>query len=360
MLIDNYIKYKEQKIKGRRITLESILPLINKIGFNKSVLGYSFLKRPIYKITVGTGKIKVLIWSQMHGNECTGTKSVFDLLNFFAEPLEFKESSEAILKHCTLAIIPMLNPDGAEAFTRENAQNIDLNRDAIDLKAPESKLLNTFIHNFKPNFCFNLHDQRDLFSVGKEHHPATLSFLAPSEDVSRAVTKGRKKTMEIIVAMNNALKPYITNQIGRFTDEFYPTATGDNFQKAGFNTILIEAGHFPLDFDREETRKYNFLALISGLGAISTKIRPNYKSYFEIPINEKKNFEIVLSNVVYKGEKQQIGLYYVPKWINNTLSFVYNYELIPLNAQLNYKIAVSKKLKFNTKEELVLYISKLD
>ena len=360
MVLDNYVKYKEQKLEGRRITLKSILPLIDQLNDDTSVLGYSFLNRPIYKITLGTGKIKVLIWSQMHGNESTGTKAIFDLLNFFNEPLDFINYSQHILEKCTIVIIPMLNPDGAEVFTRVNAQKIDLNRDAIDLKAPESKLLNTFIHDYKPDYCFNLHDQRNLFSVGKENLPATLSFLAPSEDEKRTLTKGRKKTMEIIVAMHNALKPYIPNQIGRFTDEFYPTATGDNFQKAGFNTILIEAGHFPLDHDREETRKYNFLALASGLSSISNTIKPNYESYFDIPINQKKNFETVLNNVNLKGEKYKIGLYYTPKFKNKTLSFVYDYEFLSINSQICFKNSINKTLNFNSKDELVFYISKLD
>ena len=67
--------------------------------------------------------------------------------------------------------------------------------------------------------------------------------------------------MNVIVAMNNLLQKVIPNHIGRYTDEFYPTATGDNFQKLGFNTILIEAGHYPDDYDREEVRKFNFLHL---------------------------------------------------------------------------------------------------
>lgn len=59
----------------------------------------------------------------------------------------------------------MLNPDGAEAYTRVNGNNIDLNRDAVARKAKESKLLRTALEAFKPQFCFNLHDQRTIFNV---------------------------------------------------------------------------------------------------------------------------------------------------------------------------------------------------
>ena len=58
--------------------------------------------------------------------------------------------------------------------------------------------------------------------------------------------------MNVIVAMNSMLQKIIPNFVGRYTDEFYPTATGDNFQKLGYNTILIESGHYPNDYQRED------------------------------------------------------------------------------------------------------------
>ena len=39
--------------------------------------------------------------------------------------------------------------------------------------------------------------------------------------------------MDVIVAMNDLLQQMIPNHVGLYTDEFYPTATGDNFQKLG-------------------------------------------------------------------------------------------------------------------------------
>ena len=59
----------------------------------------------------------------------------------------------------------------------------------------------------------------------------------------------------------------------------------------GYNTILIEAGHFPNDYDREITRKLNFYALIQGIYSIATEEKQdNWKSYFGIPNNDKKFF----------------------------------------------------------------------
>ena len=261
----------QQKLKGRWVTIEKVLPIIKKLNplFEVKKIGVSELGKDIFSVTFGKGDKNILIWTQMHGNESTGTKAVFDLFKFIEEFKGKMKMIDSLLEKCKIIIIPILNPDGAEAYTRVNANQIDLNRDVIDQNADESKILMQILTKVNPEYCFNLHDQRTIFSVGSENNPATLSFLAPSEDEERTITKGRKETMKTIVSMNNLLQKFIPDQIGRYSDEFYPTATGDNFQKMGHNTILIESGHFKNDYQRENTRRFTFLALLQGLEYIS-------------------------------------------------------------------------------------------
>ncbi|WP_372744194.1 M14 family zinc carboxypeptidase [Lutibacter sp.] len=355
--LDNWYKINfESELKGRRILFEDIEPFINKLSskFKKEIIGYSENNIPIYKIFIGTGAIKVLTWSQMHGNESTGTKALFDLFNFFEYPTaEFETISTTILDSCTLQFIVMLNPDGAIKFTRENANDIDLNRDAVDKKAVESKLLRKHLDKFKPKFCFNLHDQRSIFNVDGTGNPATISFLAPSEDLERTITKGRTETMSVIVAMNALLQQIIPNCVGRYTDEFYPTATGDNFQKLGYNTVLIEAGHYKNDYEREITRKFNFYALLQGIYFIATdKAYNNYEPYFKIPNNNKmfldkiyKNIEIIENN---ETVKRDIGIQYKFKVINGKLE---RYEAIEqisdLSKYYSDNVVNAENLKFD-------------
>jgi hypothetical protein len=228
-----YNEQKERSLFGKWITFNDLKKLFSKYNsvFQVSEIGTSEEKRPIMQLKIGAGKKKILIWSQMHGNESTGTKALFDLFNCFLNANE--KQFATILKECTLVFIPMLNPDGALAYTRVNANQVDLNRDAVDRIAKESKLLRKILDEFNPQFCFNLHDQRTIFGVEGTKNPATISFLAPSEEETRAITKGRKQTMNIIVAMNTMLQNILPNFVGRYTDEFYPTATGDNFHKLG-------------------------------------------------------------------------------------------------------------------------------
>ncbi len=315
----------EQNLKGRRILLEDIKPLIKSLKkpFEVLKIGTSEESQSIYSIKLGGGPKKVLLWSQMHGNESTGTKALFDLFKYIKTSLSDDKNNfiNDLLKSCTLIFIPMLNPDGSDNFTRINAKGIDLNRDAVALKAKESRILRTILDEFKPHFCFNLHDQRTIFNVEGTKNPATISFLAPSIDEERTLTTGRKETMAVIVAMNKILQKVIPNHIGRYTDEFYPTATGDNFQKLGYNTILIEAGHYYDDYDRDIVRKFNFYAILYGLEYLTYNDKyDNYQSYSEIPNNDKQNYDLILRN--FKDDKNNIvdiAFQYDYKVVNNAL-----------------------------------------
>ncbi|MBS9767231.1 MAG: zinc carboxypeptidase [Flavobacteriaceae bacterium] len=350
----NYTLFLEEEIKGRQITLSDIEPIIEQLPsslFQKTILGTSEENRTIYKIKIGTGENRILIWSQMHGNESTGTKALFDLFRFFQGNHIYSKVVDEMLQTCTICIIPILNPDGSVRFTRENANGIDLNRDAVDLKAIESQLLRKALNEFNPHYCFNLHDQRSIFNVENTPNPATISFLAPSEDENRTLTEGRKKTMSVIVAMNKALQRCVPNHIGRYTDEFYPTATGDNFQKLGHHTILIEAGHYKNDYEREKTRELNFYALAIGIYHIATqKGKIDYLPYFDIPNNDKKFLDIIYNNVKVNGKNVSVGIQYKFKMEQNKLVKYPHIEVIGnlssyyTNTQINAKGEKIEKL----------------
>ena len=120
--------------------------------------------------------------------------------------------------------------------------------------------------------------------------------------------------------MNKVLQQVIPNAVGRYTDEFYPTATGDTFQKLGYNTILIEAGHFPNDYEREVTRKYNFWALIQGIYHIATNdVFEEFEEYFNIPNNIKNFYDVIHRYPTTK--KKDVAFQYEEKIIDNQLVF---------------------------------------
>src|SRR5512135_3236429 len=73
--------------------------------------GVSSEGRPIPLLLVGDGPTTVLLWSQMHGDEPTATVALLDVLNHLGATRGTPET-KALLSSLTLAVIPMLNPDG--------------------------------------------------------------------------------------------------------------------------------------------------------------------------------------------------------------------------------------------------------
>ena len=331
--IDLHHQFKENSLFGRYITLQDIEPLLTK--YPAEIIGKSVLGKPIYKYTIGTGAIKVFMWSQMHGNESTTTKAVFDFFNLINSS---NELGQRLLKEFTFCFLPMVNPDGAELYTRENANKVDLNRDSIDLSQPESQLLRQTFNEFQPDYCFNLHDQRTIFGAGTAGNVATVSFLAPSFNENRDINEVRSKAMEIIVAMNDELQKHIPDQVGRFDDSFNANCIGDQFTLLGVPTILFEAGHYPNDYYREYTRKMIFIALISGLQHI-----------YEIDIVGDKNanyFEITKNNIsFYDFLYKNVKINYDNKEIITNFAAQYKEELVDGKIQLNAYVAEIGDLK---------------
>jgi hypothetical protein len=291
-------KNKETTLSGRYITLNDIEPIFEK-HFPKNeihVIGNSVLEKSIYSYRVGNGNFKILLWSQMHGNESTTTKALFDLFNFLDTDEEVVNQWK---KKFSFYFIPMLNPDGAERYTRENANQIDLNRDFINLSQPESQLLMNVFNAFKPDFCFNLHDQRTVFGVGQTKNPATVSFLAPSYNKEREVNDVRLQAINLIAGINKILQEFIPNQVGRFDDGFNRNCVGDTFQQLGVPTVLFEAGHFQNDYEREETRKFIFISLLIAFQALYENdiVDNKITDYLKIPQNNVCFFDIVYRNV---------------------------------------------------------------
>ncbi|NNK75183.1 MAG: DUF2817 domain-containing protein [Maribacter sp.] len=322
-----YQSIKEKGLCGRYITYTHISEILNRLPpeFKVEEIGKSVKNLPIKSVTFGKGPKKIFMWSQMHGNESTTTKAVFDLFNWVKAS---SHVSNSILRTCTIKIIPMLNPDGAKAYKRVNANNIDLNRDAQNRSQPESKILRDSFEEFKPDFCFNLHDQRTIFNVGRTSKPATISFLAPAFDEARSISKSRALSMQLIAAINRELQKIIPYQVGRYNDGFNANCIGDTFQMLGTPTILFEAGHFPDDYARESTREYIFRALITALHVISSDAIGDHsvEAYLEIPENNKFFYDILIKNAhrinpITYAEQEAIGILFSETLDNDVILF---------------------------------------
>ncbi len=305
-LYNTYESYREPSLNCRRINHGNILPLIEKLRHNSKFvvhkLGESIEKRELFLIKLGTGKTKIFLWSQMHGDESTATMALFDIFNFFSANDFLNEVREKILREITLYFLPMVNPDGAEVFQRRNILEIDLNRDASRLVTPEAEILMNTFDSLNADFGFNLHDQSTRYSVGRNYKQATISFLAPAFNDKKEMNEKRGRATKLIGMMTEVLQQFIPGHIAKYSDDYEPRAFGDTFQKKGTSTILIESGGWKDDIEKQFIRKINFIGMLSAFLSIADKtyMEISANNYESIPMNDEYLFDLLLKNVTVK------------------------------------------------------------
>jgi len=300
-LFDAYIRYREPSIQHRRFKQKDILPLIRRMqgvrGAQVEEIGRSVEGRPLYVVQIGHGDTPVLLWSQMHGDEPTATMAIMDIFNFFrAEKDGFDAFRQKILDRLTLYFIPMLNPDGAQRFTRRNALQIDLNRDAHRLATPEAQALKKMRDRTRARFGFNLHDQQIYYTAGHTSRPATITFLAPAFNREEDMNDVRADAARLIVYLNQIAQYYVPGGVGKWNDDFEPRAFGEMMTKWGTSTVLIESGGYKNDPEKQFIRKLNFVLLLAAFDAIAQgKYRQeDVRDYFRIPKNQRMLNDLII------------------------------------------------------------------
>jgi len=302
-IFDEYPSFQENRIQTRRFNPQTWEILINEWSdspnFQVKKIGESYEKRPIHEVRFGEGPIKIIAWSQMHGDEATATMALCDIFRFLNsnEP-EHQKIGQKLHQNCTIHFIPLLNKDGAARWTRETALGIDMNRDAVHQYSPEAKLLSDWADQIKPDFAFNLHDQNRLYSVGNSAHQTHIAFLATPGDEAGNWTESRKRAGQIANRLTRLTQAKIPNKVAKWSDEFNPRAFGDNFQKRGYGLLLVESGGAGWDLEKQGLRRLNVSILIDAFYSIATGTYQQEKLdiYEALETNERQIFDIKLSN----------------------------------------------------------------
>ena len=293
------------------LCFDDIAPIMHQLAHHPEVssqlVGHSFNGTPIYRLSVGHGPLVVLGWTQMHGNEPTATAAVLDWLSLLVDQPEFSPA-EAWQHQCTIHMIVMLNPDGARLQRRENAQGIDINRDASVLQSPEGALLMRQVEQLKPLVAFNLHDQNPYYAAGPAGaKPSTLAFLAPPFDAPETIDTRRKRAMQLIAAMYQGLRAVSEVGLARYIEGYSPRCFGDNIA-AHCSTILIESGACLNDPNRQQARSLNVVALQLALTHLLHNTLDDFAltDYLAIPENKEDGYcDIVLRHVCQQREQQR-------------------------------------------------------
>lgn len=264
-------------------------------GWKLSLQGMSLQNRPLYRMETGEGPTKIMLWTQMHGDESTATRALFLLWDRMKVD---KNWSKKLRQKLSICCMPLVNPDGAHQWTRENAAGIDINRDARALRSPEAVALARCIRDFAPHIALNLHDQQIYYGVGKPAQQAGISLMAPPADRQDGWPENRRKAARICVNLHQMLREKSV-VCGKWQDEFEPRAFGEFAQQEGAATVLIEAGAFFNDPEKINLSRLYAEILASVLDQATRPIRPmqKLKPYRDIPKNELIIFDLLLRKV---------------------------------------------------------------
>lgn len=305
-----HARYVDSTVWVRRFKHEDMMHSLSSLGkeFRVRQIGTSVEGRSINLVSYGHGPVQVLMWSQMHGDETTATRAILDVFRFLQDPQRDLALKKRIQEAVTWHFIPMLNPDGAARFTRRNRDGIDINRDAVRQQTPEGRILKRVRDSLKADWGFNLHDQSRGTMVGSR--PATVSLLAPPFDSVRSVNESRGDAMQMTRFLHDQIIGFIPGQVGLYPDDFEPRAFGDNMQRWGTRTVLIESGGFGADYEKQEIRRLNFIMLLTAVESIALRSyeKISVDAYHEIPHHASgRLLELIVRNVNFQKVVRDIG-----------------------------------------------------
>ena len=122
--------------------------------FREHSIGTSHLGQPLQVRLYDSAlrPLRLLILCGQHGDE----RAIRKDLNYFLD--NYADGLHRNVAALQLAVIADANPDGFAARTRNNAQGIDLNRDHLELRAPETRAIHEFIRTWRPHLIVDLHN----------------------------------------------------------------------------------------------------------------------------------------------------------------------------------------------------------
>ena len=259
-------------------------------------VGESAEGRPLRMVSFGEGPVRVLAWSQMHGDESTATMALADIVAFAARHPRHAVV-RSLARRLSVHFVPMLNPDGAARFWRHNAAGMDVNRDARRLATPEGRALKAVRDRIRPDFGFNLHDQSTRFRVGDSDRMAAIALLAPAHNAECGINRRRRAAMRVCGVVRRAIEPLVGGHVTRYDDAFNPRAFGDLMGAWGASTILIESGGWRGDPQKQYLRKVNFVGILSALASIAdgSYAQADLAGYDRLPPNGRMVSDLLLA-----------------------------------------------------------------
>ncbi len=199
--------------------------------------------------------LRILVLCRQHGDEPASTEAVLDLVHRLA--VGGDPSLRASLARVTLYVMPMVNPDGAEAGTRANGLGADLNRDWGVFRQPETRAVADAARRLSPHLVIDAHNWD-----GNDEYDADC-LEVPRESATPEGRAGHALQQEAVRALAADGYPVHPTAWGADSD---PRLAHRWFARRGVLSALVET-HAGLPTNRAdfERRQGMYVALIHAL-----------------------------------------------------------------------------------------------
>lgn len=219
-----------------------------------SQVGESLEGRPLYNATVGDGDRKLMIVTQQHGDEPTGTEASMLLLEWLSGD---SETAQALRDDITVSVMPRVNPDGFERWEqlvageaeledtidpRRNSADVDLNRtwdssEVIDPETiPEAMAVRQVLEAFDPELVLDYHNQNNY--VNEAGDLETMSVLWPTNELVE--TEITSTAQQAAVALSQGLEDFDFGYLSLFPGGDTPQIARNGLGIDGVPALLIE------------------------------------------------------------------------------------------------------------------------
>ncbi|MFC6905886.1 M14 family zinc carboxypeptidase [Halalkalicoccus tibetensis] len=204
-------------------------------------IGESIEGRELVVATVGSGETDVFITTEQHGDEPTGTSTIFQILQRLSAG---GQNTAQIREALTIHVLPMHNPDGGMRNQRVNADGVDPNRQhhydpgSDDNPSPETQAMIDYVTDLDPEWVADLHTQTGDYvdDDGESIRASNFWPIAPDAD---------EDAIELSKQMNWAIYDEVNDQYGFANISQYPGGTGANIARnaygiRGYGSVLLE------------------------------------------------------------------------------------------------------------------------
>ncbi|MBW4721802.1 M14 family zinc carboxypeptidase [Saccharothrix obliqua] len=146
------------------------------------LLGRSNRGREIWGARVGTGRKVVLLTSEIHGNEKTGTDALLSLLDWVGTSDSAK--ARRWRSELTIVAVPKMNPDAAELDRRAN----DMTWDEVTARFPHLRGSGPSWNYYTGSVQGDDYSARPGFDINRDYHP-NLDYVPRKEDFPGTSTR---------------------------------------------------------------------------------------------------------------------------------------------------------------------------